>query len=580
MATLTMPSRWRFALVALLAASLALLPFVSLAQEPPIKAEVDRNEVAVDEVFTLTVTVTGTQVVTNPALPSIEGVDTTVLSRSTASQLSIFSGQTTVESVSHYRVKALNPGTLTIGSVSITVDGQVHKTEPITVVVHAGAFIPRPDPEPDDPSLPVSETFFAEAEVDNTNPYIGEQIDYIFKFSSALGFVSPPRYTSPPFVGFWHEAETGSRRYDVFLDERRYGVIELSTALFPSVTGTLEIGPTLYGFPGSRFRSRPQLETNPVRVDVRPLPSGAPAGFEGAVGQLDISASVDVASAAVNDPVTLTVIVSGAGNIETLPDPRLPDVAGWRAFAGPPAVDTQTVDGRIVGSRSIERIFVPTGEGEFVIPAISYSYFDPETELYQTITTDPLPVSVAPGRIAEPPPQRSARDEVERVGADIRHIMPAPLSLELPKGPVVERPLYWVAWTLPLLAVLAAGGWRVVGNARRRRAAAGIAAHTQAMMSLDSARQQEGYPHDAAVAVLTTYLAEMLGQPVAGLTHDALAQLLAARGVEVDLVERVGGYLAASERVRFAPGAGDEGSGDGVLDETAGLVADLDRYFA
>ena len=158
--------------------------------------------------------------------------------------------------------------------------------------------------------------------------------------------------------------------------------------------------------------------------------------------------------------------------------------------------------------------------------------------------------------------------------------MPAPASLELPEGPVVERPLYWAAWTLPLLAILAAGGWKVVGNARRRRAAAGIAAHAQAMMSLDIARQQEGDPHDAAVAVLTTYLARMLGQPVAGLTYEALAQLLVGRGVEAGLVERVAAYLAASERVRFAPGSGDGGSGEGVLDETAGLVADLDRYFA
>ena len=574
-----MRPRSTFALTALFAASLAMLPVIGLAQESPITAEVDRKEVAVGEVFTLTVILRGTPVVPTPGLPRLEGVDVNVLSQSTASQLSIFSGQTSVLAVSHYRLEALSPGTLTIGSVAITVAGVVHETAPITVVVHAGAFTPQPDPQTSRDSLSVAETLFVDAEVDNPNPYIGEQIDYIFRFRSALGFVSPPRHESPPFIGFWHQAETGSRRYEVFLDERRYSVIELSTALFPTVTGTLEIEPTLYGFPGSRFRSRPQLETNSVRVDVRPLPAGAPAGFDGAVGQLNISASVDVASAAVNDPVTLTVIVSGAGNIETLPDPRLPDVAGWRAFAGPPAVDTQTVDGTIMGSRSLERIFVPTAEGEFVIPAISYSYFDPETELYQTISTDPITVSVAPGRIAEPPPRQTARDQVERVGTDIRHIMPAPASLELPKGPVVERPLYWAAWALPLLAVLAAGGWKVLGNARRRRAAGGVAAHTQAMMSLDIARQQEGDPHDAAVAVLTSYLAEMLGQPVSGLTHQALAQLLAGRGVDRDMVERVETHIAASERVRFAPGSADEGSGEGVLDETAGLVADLDRYF-
>ena len=61
----------------------------------------------------------------------------------------------------------------------------------------------------------------------------------------------------------------------------------------------------------------------------------------------------------------------------------------------------------------------------------------------------------------------------------------------------------------------------------------------------------------------------------AGSWGTALAQLLADRGVDPDMVERVDSHLAASERVRFAPGSGDEGSGEGVLDETAGLVADL-----
>ncbi len=575
-----MPSRSKLALIGPLAASLAMLPLIGFAQEPPIKAEVDRNEVAVNDVLTLTVTIKGSPVVPNPALPQMDGVDVAVLSRSTASQLSIFSGKTSVLAVSHYRLKPLSPGTLTIAPISITIAGEVHETEPITVEVHAGAFTPRSDPEPAPGNLSVAETFFVEAEVDNPNPYIGEQIDYIFRFHSALRFVNPPRYDSPPFIGFWHEGETDSRRYELFLNERQYGVIELRTALFPTVTGTLTIEPTRYGFPSTGFRSSRQLLTNTVRVDVRPLPSGAPAGFEGAVGQLEIDAKVDVASAAVNEPVTLTVIVSGAGNIETLPDPLLPDVAGWRSFVSPTADDTQPVDGRIVGSRSIERIFVPTAEGEFVIPSISYSYFDPKTELYETVSTDPISVSVTPGSVDAPPPLQTGRDQVERVGADIRHIMPAPSSLEQPDGPIVEHPTYWAVWALPLIVILAGTGWKVLGNARRRRTAAGVAAHTRAMMSLDNARQRGEDPYDTAAAVLTSYLSEMLGQPVSGLTHQALAQLLVDRGVDEGLVEMVERYIATTERVRFAPGSAEDTSGESVLDETSRLMADLDGYFA
>ena len=575
-----MPSRWKLALTGPLAASLAMLPVIGLAQEPPIKAEVDRNEVAVNDVLTLTVAVKGTPVVSNPALPQMDGVDVTVLSRSTASQLSIFSGKTSVLTVSHYRLKPLSPGTLTIASISITLAGEVYETKPITVEVHAGAFTPRPDPEPAPGNLPVAETFFVEVEIDNPNPYIGEQIDYIFRFHSALGFVTPPRYDFPPFIGFWHEDETDSRRYELFLNERQYDVIELRTALFPTVTGTLTMEPTRYGFPRLAFRTSRQLLTDTVRVDVRPLPSGAPAGFHGAVGQLDIDAKVDVASTAVNKPVTLTVIVSGSGNIETLPNPLLPDVAGWRSFAAPPAVDTQPVDGRIIGSRSVKRIFVPTVGGEFVIPAISYSYFDPETELYETVSTDPISVSVETGSADAPPQLQTGRDLGERVGADIRHIMPAPSSLEQADGPILERPTYWAAWALPLIVILAGTSWKVLGNARRRQAKAGVAAHTKAMMSIDNARQLDEDPYDTAAAVLTSYLSEMLGQPVSGLTHQALAQLLVDRGVDEGLVETVESYITTTERVRFAPGSAEDASGESVLDETARLLADLDGYFA
>jgi len=99
-------------------------------------------------------------------------------------------------------------------------------------------------------------------------------------------------------------------------------------------------------------------------------------------------------------------------------------------------------------------------------------------------------------------------------------------------------------------------------------------------MSLDNARQQDDDPYDTAAAVLTSYLSEMLGQPISGLTHQALAQLLVDRGVDEGLVETVESYVATTERVRFAPGSAEDTSGESVLDETAKLLADLDGYFA
>ncbi len=577
-----MTIRWRIALASGFVVSLAMIPVSGLAQEPPITAEVDRKEVIVGEVFTLTVIIKGTPDMPTTALPMLEGVDVNVLSQSTASQLSIFSGQTSVLAVSHYRLEALNPGTLTIDSISITVEGKKYETSPIIVLVHSGAFTPQPDPQPDVGKRPVVETFFVDAQVDNPTPYIGEQIDYIFRFHSSLGFISSPRHQFPPFTGFWHQGDDGTdmRRYDVILDNRRYGVIELRTVLFPTVTGTLMIEPTVYNFHGVGFRSRRQLATEPVRVDVLPLPAGAPADFEGAVGQFDISASVDVVSAAVNDPVTLTVIVHGAGNIETLPNPMLPGVAGWRSFAGSSSIDIQTLGGKVIGSRSIDRIYVPNAEGEFVIPAISYSYFDNYSESYETISTVPITVFVGSGRGEDSPESQMGGDQLERFGTDIRHIMLAPDSLERSKGLVVESPMYWSAWLLTLLVVLVGGAWKIFITTRRRRAATSVMARTRALETLEIARQQEGEPYDAAVSVLISYLSEILGHPVAGLTHQGLIRLLVSRGVDNGLLHIINNKMVDSERVRFTTGSLVEVTEGSVLDDTADLIVGLDRYLA
>jgi hypothetical protein len=52
-----------------------------------------------------------------------------------------------------------------------------------------------------------------------------------------------------------------------------------------------------------------------------------------------------VTAGAVNEPITLTVIVSGVGNIETLPGPDLPDIPRWRAFDSATSVNTQVTEG-------------------------------------------------------------------------------------------------------------------------------------------------------------------------------------------------------------------------------------------
>lgn len=77
--------------------------------------------------------------------------------------------------------------------------------------------------------------------------------------------------------------------------------------------------------------------------------------------------------------------------------------------------------------------------------------------------------------------------------------------------------------------------------------------------------------------MLTTYITEKLSQPVGGLTHEALSNLFAQKGLGPDLAERVETCLVASEMGRFSPDSSDPGYAESLLRQTDTLISDLEK---
>ena len=73
------------------------------------------------------------------------------------------------------------------------------------------------------------------------------------------------------------------------------------------------------------FTAQAMLDTPPVRVLVRPLPdSGRRRGFTGAIGKFDLGQpQLSANEVQVGDPLTLTVTISGTGNLEAISPPLL-----------------------------------------------------------------------------------------------------------------------------------------------------------------------------------------------------------------------------------------------------------------
>lgn len=561
---------------------LALAP-AAIAQAP-LTAEVDRAGLSSDEYLTLTVTVRSDALnPPDPVLPPFAGFE--VLGRSTSSQISMLNTKISAEAITTYRLHPTQTGELTIGAISVEIDGQTYTTEPITVQVSAGSAPPA-STAPDSGQPPVSapatlsgQDFFVEAAVDNPTPYVGQQIVYRFRFYQAIELFNQPQYQAPTFTGFWNQQQPDQTQYTTQAANRPYRVTELRVLLYPTTAGEITIEPARLTIPGDFFSPGVELKTEPVTVQVQSLPPNAPVDFNGAVGQFEIAATVGPAQVKVNEPVTLRVKLTGAGNIEKLPPPVWPELPGWRSFESKAVTTTSD---QIGGSSEYERLMVPGSPGQFTIPAIRYTYFDPATGQYQTIQTAPLPVSVSPAEAQPPVPavSGSGKEAVTQIAGDIRHIKPAPPALKSAGKALTLYPVYWLLWLLPLLGLAGNFVWLKQRDYLRRNTALArrSRAYRNAQKLLQQAQKQAESPYSAAGRILTAYLSDKLNRAVSGMTRPELAAQLQSAGVADALIARVQSVLAQSDLGRFAP-ANSALSDQRLLPDTRQLIDDLEKAF-
>ena len=209
------------------------------------------------------------------------------------------------------------------------------------------------------------------------------------------------------------------------------------------------------------------LQTELAAMKIVPLPTaGRPADFSGAVGQFQVQAEVTPTSATAGDPLTLKLVVSGAGNFDRVTSSGLPNSAGWKTYK-PGARFEPTDSVGLEGRKIFEQAVVPEQSGHGQLPALAFSYFDPEARKYVTRQTQPLPMEVAaasgtPANVASAAPQKpttptsnpaSSHDELFPNAIEQGYSV---ASLQ----PVLFRPGF-VAVPATSLALLACGLWFV-----------------------------------------------------------------------------------------------------------------------
>ncbi len=530
-------------------------PMPSHAQGPDIiQAEVDRTNLSTDESLVLTISINAANGrPSQPVLPPMAGLQ--IVGQSSGTSIKVINGDMTSQMTYQYRLQPTQAGDFVIDSISTTVNGQTFSTQPIMIAVSQGSGatqaapgLNRQDVSVETPTELSGQDFFVEAEVDNATPYQGQQILHTFRFYQAINIAGRTEYQEPAFTGFWHNQDAEQSEHYAEAAGRTYLVTELVTPIFPTLAGEQVIDPASITIPGGFFSRGQTLATQPVVVNVQPLPQGAPTQFGGAVGQFDIQAETDRASTTVGDTVNLKVTLNGRGNVDSAADPSFPASAQWRMFDSEPTAQTWYEDGELVGVRTYDWVLVPTEAGQLAIPTIEYSYFDPATETYQTISTDPILVDVAadPNAVAVAPaaapgsnngltPASSTDSTTETA---LRPIKNTTARLAAASKPLPQRAGYWLLWLVPVALVAGQVVWQKQKNHRSNNADAirSKQAAKKAQRSLAQARTGKTGAATAAF-ILNSYLSEKLNRSVTGLTQTRTGRVT-ARGRSAERVSR------------------------------------------
>lgn len=141
------------------------------------------------------------------------------------------------------------------------------------------------------------------------------------------------------------------------------------------------------------FLNVPKLE-----MTARPLPEGAPAGFENAIGNFRITSSSTTTEVKEGEPLSVDLSVSGSGNLDTIRPPTMTDDAGWKIYDA--TADQRGDERRQLTGSAVFRQFIRPLELKSAIPSFRLVYFDPQEEIYKTTTTDPISLRMIPGPVA------------------------------------------------------------------------------------------------------------------------------------------------------------------------------------
>jgi hypothetical protein len=300
--------------------------------------------------------------------------------------------------------------------------------------------------------------------------------------------------------------------------------------------------------------------------------AGRPEDFSELVGFYEVSSKVEPREVCVEDPVVLTVRISGSG-----PRPYQPERRTLRLF--PPKLKD---DFYVEPLPDRDRVLTEEKAWEFVyrlrpkrldankIQSLKLVYYSPARKRFQSTYSDAIALAVKPRPVAQAPPDAvKGVQPPERIyelvtGAAVlqragRAVLPGHVFLCLVLVPPVFCALWYIRWRR---------AQPDHGRLLRQR-------HSRAgQLALHALRQEPPPGADQVFAVMTAYLRSRFDFAAAEPTPADARGSLARVGVSKATRQKVSALIESCDAARFAPSLQPEA--DGLATEAAHVVQALE----
>jgi len=538
--------------------------------------------------------------------------DFNILSGPNASQstsMSIVNGKMSQSMSLQYTfiLEPVREGTFTIKPAQITVNGKTYSSNQVMIKVIKGN---NPPPTQQKPGTKVtgdvsSENLFVRIELNSKSVFVGEPIRATVKCylkpSSGMQ-LSGINYTKfPSFTGFFSQIIDEAKQLTLQREAVNGQIYEScflrSVLLYPQISGKLIIDPieleVMYNKPvGRNFfglvydQDSKKITSAKTDITVKPLPTGAPASFSGAVGSFGLSVGVNKTKVKANEAITLKLKINGTGNLKLADHTKLTFPADFESYTPKLSTDIKNTTSGSEGSKTWEYLVIPRHSGTFTIPAVKFAYFDVKSQKYKELSSDEFVINVEKGSATDNQGavvQGYSKEDVKFLGSDIRYINTDDATIVKQSSFLLGSVLLWILFLLPVVGLLVIvivrrkqikenSNWK---NVRSKKA--NKVSRTRLKLAAQYIRDNKDAAfYEEVMKAAWGYMSDKLGIPVSELTKDTVVESLNKKGINVELGQRLVKLLDQCEFARFAPSAAQTSKED-LYTEAEFLINEFER---